>query len=354
LPEAEKKRFEIEFIEKRRKVEKEIEQILVSLRSGAIMIRQNPKMLAGKAETFAQKLLQAESDCTAIGSGTPLTVVMILITTIIPMFDAAFQKSSTNSVLRADYPYNEPIQVKKMPFPYSANINFNGVRYDNYQVPEDLTDRQIQTLGEDTRERSARSLYQQAWNLIKEKKYNDAEKKLRYALRFDENDIDILNGLGEVLFEKGKYKQSLEFLQPSLSIKQDNLQAKVSTSRNYLKQGKEDQAIELLEEIVKKNPKVFDVNFYLGQAYKEQNRFNFAITCFGEVVNINPGSADATFELGYFYYKNGDKESAQIFYNSLIYLDFNKAEQLRKIAGLTYKEPPPKEVRIESGLGSGN
>ncbi|HVE59963.1 MAG TPA: hypothetical protein VNB22_24330, partial [Pyrinomonadaceae bacterium] len=93
IPEAEEKRLTGDFAEKRGRIEREIENLLVSLRSGSTLVRQRQQHLSAKAETVARHLLQSESDMAAAGNITAPIVVLILITTLIPMFGNAFSSS---------------------------------------------------------------------------------------------------------------------------------------------------------------------------------------------------------------------------------------------------------------------
>ena len=103
LPEADKNRFALQFTERRSKIEKEIERLLVSLRSGSVFLQQHQKQMMLKAESLAQKLLQAESDVAAVGTITPMIAALISITALVPMFGAIFQSSSTKYQQTVNY-----------------------------------------------------------------------------------------------------------------------------------------------------------------------------------------------------------------------------------------------------------
>ena len=353
LPVADKTRFEIEFIEQRRKIEKEIEQLLVSLRSGAIMLRQNQKMLVAKAETFAQKLMQAESDIGAIGSSTPLTVVLILTTTLIPMFGTAFQSKPSNTVLNVDYSYDGRSGLKTAPVKSSdVSVKYDN-DYKNFTVDEKITDAEIAQMNAAERDKAANNLYMQANDLIAEEDYKNAEKKLRLSVRFVNYDKNSLNALATVLYEQKKYTESLEILQKSSGIFPDDETTKILMGKNYIKTKKFKDATDVFHEARIKNPNSFEINFYLGQSYKGLKNYKNAITYFFNAVKADSYNADGRFELGYCYFKNGEKDNAEIEYTVLVDLDAEKAEELRRIAGLKRIQSPPKEATVERGYGYG-
>lgn len=357
LPEAEKNRFEIEFIEKRRKIEKEIEQILVSLRSGAIMIRQNQKMLVSKAETFAQKLLQAESDNSTVGTSTPLTVVLILITTIIPMFGAAFQTKPSN--YRTDTSYLNDGRM--------GNVNIKKAEpikpetYDDVFVNENITNWEIEKMTTNEREKAAQKLAKQAEDLVAQENYNEAERKLRLSVRFINWNSVTLNSLAEVLYELGNYKESLKFLDKSFEIYPDNETTRILAGKNYIKLRRFSDATEILTKAHDANENSSEINYNLGLAYKGLKNYQQAVNYLYEAVKADETDIDARFELGYCYFKNGDKELAKTVYTALVDLDEEKAEELRRIAGFrkieisnTNTPIPPSYMMGERGIGSGN
>ncbi len=204
LPEADKNRFALQFTDKRGKIEKDIEQLLVTLRSGSLALKHYQNQMAAKSEKLAQRLLQAESNAATVGGNGVLIVVLISITGLIPMFGAAFQSSSPRNEI-----YSNPRTVTTNSYSnFATNTAKVSTDDDNYQVVENLTDSQIQQFSLETREKSAKSLLKQATKLISEKKIYEAKGKLQYALKFNPIDVDVHYEFGLCLYKNGEKERA--------------------------------------------------------------------------------------------------------------------------------------------------
>lgn len=355
LPEADKNRFALQFAERRTKIERDIEQILVSLRSGSLALKNYQTQMAAKSEKLAQRLLQAESDLAVVGGSGLMVVVLFFITGGIPLFSTVLSRSPQNTY--NNYPTYGANTITNVPKGYStttsANVYSNAP---NFPVKENLTDEQISQMTDYERVQSARTLFREGSDLMVEGDYQNAEKKLRYAYRFNKKDIGILNALGETLYERKKYNESLDILKKSLELNDYNEDAKLMIGSNYLKLEKFEEAITIFHEQMRKTNS-YEANYNLGLAYKGQKKYDEAAIYFKNATKFN--QSEAYYELGFCYFKLGDKAAAQEQYENLLDLDEEQAEKLRKLAGL--KRIPKKaeavaldkEPVINSGRGSG-
>jgi len=338
LPEADKNRFALQFTEKRGKIEKEIETLLVTLRSGSSALKHKQRQIAAKAEIIGQNLIQAESNFAAIGSSMPMIAALFLTTVIIPIFGAAFQSSSTQ--YHTNISYSNSISSGRGT---AANTAPNTAK-SNYPVKENLTNEEISQMIDWERTKSAESLLNQGAELIDQGKFAEGESKLRYALKFSENNIEILNSLGVALYEQKKFTESVTILKKSLNLNSENTTTNFLIGANYIKLHKYLDARIIFEEIVRKNPQSFEGNFNLGLAFKGLKNYEMAVLCFKDAEKINPSDIDVHYELGYCAAKNGDKETAKEQFDKLFLLDTKRAEKLRNDANLP----------IGIGRGEGN
>ena len=233
----------------------------------------------------------------------------------------------------------------------ATNTNAN-----NYQVIENLTSTQIEQFSADTRKKSADALFNQATDLIKIARFNEATQKLRYALKFVDNDPKILNALGETLYEQKKYSESLNFLNKSLEIKSENA-TKMLIGANYLKLREFNEAIAIFYQVRTISPKSFEVNYNLGLAYEGLKNYETAQRHFSDALEITPNDADTHYRLGLCYHQLGNKEGAIKEYKTLLDLNPTFAEKLRKTAGLPRIEVTPISTSrngIGTGIGSGS
>jgi DNA-binding helix-hairpin-helix protein with protein kinase domain/Tfp pilus assembly protein PilF len=352
LPEAEQNRLTLDFTEKRGKIER--------LRSGSTFLQHRQSHLSVKAETLSKQLLQSESDLAAVGNITIPIVVLILITTLIPMFGNAFSSSKPyQSVVK-----NEEPKIKAVP----ANPNYGEntgvtskttVSYEgSYIFPDNLSDKQIEGLTDSQKISGAQQLLERAERIIQdEKNYKKAEQRLRLALKLSGSDTNILNKLGDVLFEQNRYKESLEFLNRSLLLDSNNTETKFAVGLDYLKMNYFDDARRMFTDVTDKNPNSFEGQFNLGQAYKGLNQYYPALSSFRTAINLKYDDADAHYQYAVVLNKVGTPEDVLKEYQKLLEINPKTAERLRKDLGLknvSVISDPPREQKYGLGDGSGS
>jgi DNA-binding helix-hairpin-helix protein with protein kinase domain/Tfp pilus assembly protein PilF len=361
IPEGEQKRLTEGFTAKRGKIEREIENLIVSLRSGSTVLRQRQQHLQTRAESVARQLLQSESDMAAAGSITSPVIVLILITTLIPMFGNAFsssksyQSSYRNNATKA--PPESSIYVGNRSVvaatPYVAC---------NYKNPDTLTDKDIEALTDSQKKACASDLVRTAAQVADANKdYKKAEQKLQTALKLDGENTKILNQMGDVLYRQKRYKESLEILNRSLRIDSNNKETKFAIGADYLKMEYYEDARKIFSDINAKDPGSFEGQFNLGQAYKGLEQYYSAVAAFRNAIQLKGNDADAHYEYAFCLNKVGSPDDVIREYQTLYELNPKLAEKLRKQLGLKNIPPPepPKEIKGEAtvtgnGTGSGN
>jgi DNA-binding helix-hairpin-helix protein with protein kinase domain len=358
LPEVSKQRLVDEFAEKRGKIEREIENLLVSLRSGSTLVRQRQQHLTTRAEAVAKKLMQSESDLAAAGSATMPIVVLILITTLIPMFGNAFSSSRSTS---SRYPnYDSPAVTTKgsssqtKAVPMSSSTSFAPEGSYSFTVPDTITDKEIGLLTDLQKKSAAQDLLNQAIKIVEqEKDFSKAVKKLNVALRLEPRNTKVLNKLGELLYEQKKYKDSLENLNRSLLIDSTNIETKFLVGANYLKMEYYGDAQNVFAEITRQNSASFEGHYNLGQAYKGLRQYYSAVSSFRTATEIRPDNGEARYEYAFCLHQVGANDDVLREYQKLSSTSPRLAEKLRKTLGLKELPPPPATSGRGSGSGSG-
>ena len=347
LPVADEQRLTGEFAEKRRKLEKDIERLLIGLRSGAVTLRQKHQQLFAKSDVIVNQLVQAESNVKAIGNNIPATVGLVSVGIFSLILGSGVPSSKKPTMFNepSDYPNystsrnygsGSGIRAESNGYGTSSGIgsgsNYSGKTYsENYQVAENLTDEQIESMTDWERRSGAKTLEKEALELAYyDKSYKKAEKKLRLAVRLIEYDENLFNQLAVVLYEQKKYKESLEFLDKALNIDSGNTVTKLHIGKNYVKLGKFDEARVILTHVTDVVPS-HEAYYYLGMACKGLNEDQSAISSFRKSVGYYPQDVEAHFELGSALNKIGNKEGARAEYETLLNLDQPKAENLKRI-----------------------
>lgn len=360
IPEGEQKKLAGDFAKNRRKIEREIENLLVSLRSGSTLVRQRQQHLTTRAEAVTRRLQQSESDLAAAGSITPAVVVLILITTLIPMFGNAFSSNMKPSSSSRYSSYDAPVAVKSTatpaPLPYGRNnaATYTPSEIDTIVVPDNITDKEIEALSESQKKSGAQNLLNQAIKIVEqEKNYQKAEQKLQLALKLSPYDTKILNKLGDVLYKQKKYKTSLEYLNRSLVINANNNDTKFLIGANYLQMKYYEDAQKIFSDLTRQNSWSFEAHFNLGQAYKGLENYHAAVASFRTATNLNWDDAEAHYNYAVCLNKVGSQEDVIKQYEILLEIDPKVAAKLKKDLGLKNIPPPVTTTYETRGQGRG-
>lgn len=134
----------------------------------------------------------------------------------------------------------------------------------------------------------------------------DASKRLAH----DPNNIQALEALGGIYFEKTDFEKALPLYQrlcelqhvhPTIDEKTVNLRYGICAFNMQ----KYDDAVRGLSTVLKSDPKDFEANFYIGKVMYEKKDYDKAILCLKRAASINPENTEVIEELSYslFYAK---------------------------------------------------
>lgn len=338
--ENEKKFLSQTITEKRRVMEKEIEFLLASLRSGSLAVRQHQQHIVSKSEKAARELVQAESDMEVVGTNSFAVLALLLITFVMPFIGILLSEASSPNTPPSGYDQNIP-PVLPPPLKPVAGVKENGAPKSmqnddeaerSYIPNESITDFEIASLSDQEREKYAEILRRQANNSIsfQEPNYLRAEIKLRFALRFDDNNPVILNQLGYVLQAQKNYDEAGKVLERSIKINPSDNSTNILLAANYIQAKKYARARDILIVALAVESSSYEGYYNLGLAYKGLNEFYAAEGAFSEAVRIYPTSAEAHYELGYSFYRQNKLIEAKREYYELLEIDKTLAEKLRR------------------------
>ena len=324
---SEKTKIELssELTQKRRTIEHEISNLLASLRIGAVRINRYQHHLRVGSQSVIRELAQAESNIKLLGSNLPVGIILGLITIGTPIFGSIIQHSkftpaanaplivANNNMMQSDYGN----QAGKFSVPPAAKM---GV----FIPEENIADKEINKIPAAERTDITLELIRQAEVLTDNKNYAEAEKKLKFALRFDDKNILLLNKFGNLFYEQKKYSESLKYLQRSKNIN-DNEDANFYIGMNYLQMknyfAAKEVFVKLTDGAMKNNASFYD----LGLAYQGLKNYPAAITAFQKSLNFDPNDLDSTYQIGICFAKTGDRDSTQRSYEVLLERDGKRA-----------------------------
>ena len=322
----EKNKLAVEAAGERRRIEKEIELLFVSLRSGAVTLRRRGQELSAQAAQLAANLAQTKSNAEHLGTNSPAIIGLILITFLTPYFGFIVgqinEPRTSASRKNTGYgTYPPPPTVAKPAVPYSK---------DSLEVPrEDITDAEIAALSDGKRAEYAENLLMQTSPFVYEApNYKKDERKMRLAIRLKGNDTRFLNQLGYALYEQEKYDESLKYLNNSLKIESENSATKIFIGMNYLQMKRFKDARRILTEVTDQYKSSFEGFYNLGLAHSGLKDYASAVSSLQKAAEINPDDTDTHYQLGYSFYKLNKEDEAYREYEMLLKLDKTKAERL--------------------------
>ena len=341
---------------RRHGIEREIENLFGALRSGSLHLQRRQQELLAQSEKFAAELAQAESNLKAFGNSAMMILILLAVTFFTPFFGALLSADNARPAYKksaVDYSNPDAYSGSGIGIgePGRGSTTDASSNIDELDVPdENITDAEIAELPDYWREKYVNNLYAQAMGLtLKETNVEAnrraAERKLKLGLRLNADDVATLNQLGYVLYDEGKYDESLKYLKHSQKLDADDARVKDYIGMIYLRRKNYSAARDILVEATKKESKMSEAFYNLGLAYSGLKQYDLAADAFIRAIEIYPEDVDAHYELGLTYAKIGKMNAAEEQYRILLDKDEDRAEKLRKDANLTVAPP----LKIDKG-----
>lgn len=337
----------------RRGIEREIEQLLGSLRSGSVNLRRRRQQLSVKTAELAKQLGQCRSNAQTLGTNAPTFIGLILITVFTPYLGFMVEQATAphNVSTISTYP-TAPTYSKEGNSGYSSTQTL--AKNDPYQsatagwINEDITDTEIALLSSSERAMHAGNLFKEAESMSSP--YSDSinqrkvEAKLRLAVRLKGDDPRALDALGRNLYEQKRYAESLQFLKQSSKLGEENYDTKSLTGKNYLELKRFKEARDIFANLTRAEYPSSKDFYNLGLAHKGLKNYVAAEEAFYNSTVLGEGAA-ARYELGLCYHKLGSIEELKNEYTALLKINFEMAEKLREETSLIIM-PPEREVIV--------
>lgn len=331
---AEQARFINETNGERRRIERDIEQLLILLRGAAVHLHKQQREVFAKSEELVKRISQSQSDLQWLGSNVPATIALIIITIFAPMFGSftglnAPPSRNLQTMDSRDYPSAPPPAIDYTKFVAAL-------------PRENFTDAQIDVLFDSERLAYGEKYYSEAikynYSTVETERAK-AERFSRQAIRFVADDTRYLNALGYALYGQGKYDESLEYLNQSLALEKRNTKTKIFIAMNCQATERFKTAAKILKEVVEEYPNSFEGFYNLGLAYNALNDYSGAEKAFQKAVAINTDDAGSHYYLGYALYKLNRLNEVRSQFDTLVTLDENLAQRLWTDAHLDKGKP---------------
>lgn len=142
------------------------------------------------------------------------------------------------------------------------------------------------------KESALEPIIENAYELIAEKKYADAESTFKKALTISRVEPRVYAGLGEVYFEQKNYNDALAKIQRAIDLSPANVKYRIKQAKVYSAKGQFNEALESYKQAVEIDPKNGVAYYNLGVLYLEKKDIDKA----HEYLEMSVGLDEAYYE----------------------------------------------------------
>ena len=178
----------------------------------------------------------------------------------------------------------------------------------------------------------AATLLSLAREMMKNQRYDQASPHLQEARRYSRDpwEIDLLEG--EILFQQGKYAESISFLEKSKASKPDKVGLLAALPRAYAKLGQTEKALALANADLQANPKDAVTRTAYADILFEARQYAKASKAYRELAAENSFDARAISRQGQAEYLRGNKVKGIALLNQAANMDPTDTDTQAEIA----------------------
>ncbi len=182
--------------------------------------------------------------------------------------------------------------------------------------------------------RKAVSLSKKGNELMKKKRYREAEKVFQEALEIDGNNTYILVGLGDLYREMKKYHDAINHYEKVLVVDPQNVFALRGIGDSYRGLHQSERAIYYWNRYLEFNRDDFQVMTRIADAFVKIGNFGDSETYYLKALEKQPEDKYALLGIGSLYYKNEEYDKALAFFEKLLSIDENYVAVLTMVGNI--------------------
>lgn len=316
----------VEVVKKQvQRAEQKITEMLVSLRSASVEFRRQQQKMMAQGKDSLKDFLQSKANVNHLSYNfSPgkipyeylpqgILVGSMFIFMFLPSFSESEKKTNTitaNSTSATPTPRTTVTPISNVDIP-SASI----------------TDKEIAAIPESKRKAIVGVLLNRARTSINANDNRNAETWLKFAQRFDKNNVEVMNKLGEVSYNLEKYKEAAKYLENARTTNPREVNT-FYLGMTYLQLERYREAKDIFAKITAENVSA-QALYNLGTANMGLKNYKAAAENYNAILKISPGDTDAMYQLGICYSQMDDKEGVKQTYATLKAFDSKRAEDLR-------------------------
>ncbi len=175
--------------------------------------------------------------------------------------------------------------------------------------------------GAPARGENAISLSKKGTQLLKARKYSEAEDVLLAACEIDPENPYILVGLGDLYREQKKFDRAISHYEKLLRVEADNVFALRGIGDAHRGLNLHEEAIVYWKHYLECNPKDLQVMTRVGDSYKKLKNIKKSEEYYLKALNVDPDDRYALLGIGTLYYKSERDEKALKYLEHLLSID---------------------------------
>lgn len=310
------------FAETSRKLEQEIGELLGALRAQSVKLRGRRRNLLAQSKKIANDLPQTQINVRYIDNRIPLGLLLIIISIATPIL--AFSISAM---------YTKPFPPSNTP-PYDWDSTYKPLPpRPVVAIPnEKITDQEIAAMTAEERDMIVNDLIGQSNQYVKDGAYDLAEGRLKFALRFDNENTAVLNALGDLYYVQKKFDKELEYLKRSKEIR-DSEETNFLIGMTYISLQRYKEARDTFKKLIDSGVKNNECFYNLGLAYQGLNQHRLAADAFQQALSLKADDTDTIYQMAISFSKLRDENAVRFYYRVLKEKDFSRAAQLKNAIG---------------------
>jgi len=135
----------------------------------------------------------------------------------------------------------------------------------------------------------AKTLFIEGSRLLEEKRYDEAENKLRESLSLIPDRISILTNLSAALVKQGKLHEAKQLIEKIISIDVNTEEAWLNYGLIFVEESNQAEAIKCFDKALNINPDYAEAWLNKGASLLKVDRIEETLVCYERAKSINPG-----------------------------------------------------------------
>ena len=192
---------------------------------------------------------------------------------------------------------------------------------ENNENPPGNESMEIKVVGPETpmvapsNNKQAMLAYNTGTRLLRQNRFNEAEKHLKEAIELDPLFVDAMDHLGMVYRRQNRLREAEEIYLRSIEINKENKVPYQNLAVVYRLQNRLDEAFELYKTLIQLDENDPEPYYGMGELYYSAGNYENAMSCFDKAIELyvnikSPYVYDAFFYKGMIYYRINDYDNA--------------------------------------------